>query len=184
MAGTDFYYVDNHEQRFQLGHMCGYLDNIIACLKHAPDSIKNLDEIHTQTLGEALFDPGNFPKVPEELTLDTIRRVLGMLKEPENEVLSYWENRSAYRKLNYKTLETSIDIESPIPEINKSLRAEWKSEDPAGEEFPTLKDYRRAQASGNGVVIVDFRNKTLTYMSTYFTINKKDLPKSWKLIRA
>lgn len=186
MAGTDFYYADSQRQICQTGHMGGYLENLLACLRlsPAPASIEQLNATYRATFGEALFNPGNVPKVPEELPLGTIRLVFGMPNKPAEEVLAYWERFHGYTRPDYTqlTLDDSIDTESPIPTIDQALINEWK-ESPRS-EYRTIEAYRRALAPGDGIVIVDFRAKTLTYLSDHFTLKRSDLPRDWKLVRA
>lgn len=181
MGGVGFYYIDNTEKRFQLGHMGQYLDHVIASLHDNPTSMEELTVAYEKVDGYGLFNPGNLPKVPEELTIDTIRFVLGIFKKTDQEVLEYWNKFNGYDKPDYKILAT--DEKSPIPEIDDDLIDEWKREDPSGEEYATIEDYRRAQAGGNGLVVVDLTSKKFTYLSTYFELNEKDFPMDWTLAR-
>jgi hypothetical protein len=181
MTGTDFYYIDNKEQRFQLGHMGTYLDNILKLLALDPGSIDKLDELHKSDFGETLFEKGNLPDVPSELELKTIRLVLGMQKEDDQEVLDYWMEVNGYTRPNFCSYPLEEDLKA-IPKIDEALVAEWK-DSPYRSYCKSVEAYRRAQASGNGVVIVDFRDNTLSYLSSDFRIKKSEAPKSWQVVR-
>ena len=179
MAGTEFYYMDSTERRYQLGHMGGYLTNVLTALKDNPSTLDELSQSYETTAGETLFDPGNVPRIPEDLTIEAIRQVFGDYKRSDEELIKRWEEFSCYRKPDFETL--SPDEKLPSFEIDDDLRAEWESEDPDKEDYSTIEDYNKTQAPGDGIVIVDLSTRTLQYLSNHFDIKEKDLPSDWTL---
>jgi hypothetical protein len=179
MTGTAFYFIDDNEQRYRLGHMGIFLDDILSSLHEHPTSLEDLNEVYQKKAGEELFESGNYPKIPEDLSIESIRSVLGMFEQDEKRVLDHWNRCNAYKRPNYQSMP--ID-ESDISELDDKLFKEWQSS-PYRDEYPTLEDYRREEAPGNGIVIVDLRSKVCSYLSSYFDIPEEKIPDNWTVIR-
>jgi len=182
MGETTYILIDKTEKRVYTGHHME-LDRVLDSLSRNPETLEEFDTYHGQSTGKRLFDEGNRPKVPGELSVDTIRNVLGMDGIGEDEVLAHWRSCSFYQDPNYLSFGPDDKTDHDIPELTSEIEAEWKREDPDAETFPTANDYRRFSCN-DGIVVADLRTRELKYISrSAFRISKDRGPSGWKLVR-
>ena len=163
MGETTYIVVDEREKRTLKGHNRS-LDSFVASLATNPSTIEDFNRAYQEIEVEPFYSDGNRPKVPAELSLDTIRTVLGMSGRSDDEVLAHWRRSSLYEGPNYQSYSPNERTKEDIPELTQELIDEWKQEDPEAEEFPTANDYRRFLCN-DGIVNADLRTKELRYIS-------------------
>jgi len=163
MGETTYIVIDEREKRTLTGHY-GSLDSFVATLATNPATITDFNRTYQGFAGEPFYSDGNRPRVPEELSLDTIRTVLGMNGRGDDEVMTHWKRSSFYEGPNYQPYGPNERTKEDIPELTQAIIDEWKQEDPEAEEFPTANDYRRFLCN-DGIVVADLRTKELRYIS-------------------
>ncbi len=163
MAETTYIVIDDLEKRVYTGHN-QELNGVMAAISMNPNSIAVFNRYYRDLTGSGLYNDGNRPKVPEEISLDTIRTVLGMTDKSEEEVLQHWRKLSFYEDPNYKKFSPDEKTDFDIPELTQNIIDEWKQEDPDAEEFATANEYRRFLCN-DGVVVADLRKKEVRYIS-------------------
>ena len=163
MAETTYILIDEKEKRILTGHYDS-LDAFVSSLARNPKTISEFNQTHQEIVNELFYTDGNRPKVPEQISLDTLRTVLGMESQAEDEVMAHWKQSNFYEGPNYQSYDPNERTEKDIPELTQEIIEEWKQEDPDAEEFPTANDYRRFLCN-NGIVVADLRTKELRYIS-------------------
>jgi len=162
MGEMNYIVIDCNEKRTLFGHY-GSLDAFLSTLSRNPTTVNQLDGFYQEITQEKFYDDGNRPKVPEDISLETLRTVLG-IKGDDNEVIGYWKKVSIYSGANYHSYGPDEKTKGDIPELTQEIIDEWKSEDPNGEEFPTAKDYRRFLCN-DGIIVADLRKKEIRWIS-------------------
>jgi len=163
MGETTYIVIDEREKRTLTGHY-GSLDAFVASLARNPATIGSFNQSYQEIAGEPFYTDGNRPRVPEQLSLDTIRTVLGMNGRSDDEVMAHWKRSSFYEDPNYQSYGPNERTKEDIPELTQAIIDEWKQEDPEAEEFSTANDYRTFLCN-DGIVVADLRKKELRYIS-------------------
>lgn len=196
MGETTYIVIDEKEKRTLTGHY-GSLDAFVASLTQNPVTIEQFSRTYQELAGEPFYTPGTRPKVPEELSLDTIRWVLGMTGRSDDEVMTHWKRSSFYQGANYHSFQPDERTEYDIPQLTPEMFNEWSAEDPDHEEFVTVNDYRRFLCN-DGIVVADLRTKEIRYISRAFNVLRSrptdtdrrlgiqrreyTLPEEWKIV--
>ncbi|MFT4303086.1 MAG: hypothetical protein ACMXYG_00840 [Candidatus Woesearchaeota archaeon] len=198
MGETTYIVIDEDEKIIVPSGHYGSLDAFVASLTTNPTTITEFNINYQKLTGERFFYDGNRPKVPEDISLHTIRIVLGMQGASDKEVLAHWKNSSLYEEPNYHSYNPDEKTDFDIPELSQTIINEWKENDPDAEEFATANDYRRFLCN-DGIVIADLRKKEIRYItSAGFNIPRSrptdddkilrlnvieyKLPNEWKII--
>jgi protein-tyrosine-phosphatase len=197
MGETTYILIDESEKRVKIDHY-GSLNAFVASLSKNPATIEEFHQFYQEITGEKFYDEGNRPKVPEELSVDTIKKVLGMEGSNDDEVLEYWMKVSLYDDINYKSFAPDEASPHDIPKLTQEIIDEWKQEDPSKEEFKDANEYRR-HICNDGIVVADLRKKGIRYITHgTFSIPRErptendkqfgydvisySLPSEWKII--
>lgn len=161
MGHITFILIDEIEKRTKIDYnVCAF----VASLSRNPATINDFNNIYQKLAGETFYSEGNRPIVPEELSFETLRKVFGMPRDTDAEVLGHWKKTSFYEDKNYRSCAPNTKTEKDIPELTQDIIDEWKQEDPEAEEFPTANDYRKFLCK-DGIVVADLRTKELRYIS-------------------
>ncbi len=123
MPATTYIVIDHEEKRTVRGRH-EYLGGFLRALAANPITIDEFDRVYQELTDEPFFTEGNRPKVPQELSLDTIRTVLGTEGKDPDEVMVHWKQVSHHRDPNYESdhpdQRTDFDIPEPdMVEINQ-----------------------------------------------------------------
>lgn len=196
MGETTYILIDEKEKRVLTGHHAS-LDAFVASLAQNPETIEQFSQTYQRLAGEPFYTQGTRPKVPEELSLDTIRLVLGMNGRSDDEVMTHWKRSSFYQGTNYHSFQPDEITKYDLPEITVEMFNEWNTEDPDHEEFVTVNDYRRFLCN-DGIVVADLRTKEIRYISRAFSVLRSSptdtdrrfdiprmeytLPEEWKIV--
>lgn len=187
MARITYIIIDEKEGRNSAMEQ-SKVDSILACLTRNPDSIDDLDEYHKELTGEALYDHGNRPKVPDELTIEEIRRVLGFKDEfhhyeDDEYVKYYWEKVSYFREADYGK---SVELKDASIDLPESTLANWERDKDLRSNFDNdINRYKKERYGTFGVVIINLCKKEINHITDFEIPRNKStysLPEEWKLI--
>lgn len=163
MGETTYIVIDEREKRVLYDHYSS-LDAFVASLAKNPVTIDGFNQFYREIAGQPFYTAGNRPRVPEQLSLDTIRTVLGMFGSSDNDTIAHWHYSSFYSGPNYQSYGPNERTNDDIPELTREMVDEWKQEDPGAEEYPSANDYRRFLCN-DGIVVADLRTKEVRYIS-------------------
>ena len=111
---TTYIVIDHSEKRIVRGHH-DYLNEFLSALAENPATIAEFNSAYEGGQRHPFFSDGNRPSVPQDLSVDSIRQVLGMPEEDLDHVLGYWRETSHYRGPNYESARPDQKTDHDIP---------------------------------------------------------------------